>query len=117
MTNTNSPSINAEIVSAPAVSHLTVTPIGRNMFSMNLNAVMVVRFPDSGACTQPNQLLVSTRRCLQPVRFQTSQGRGVEAWYGTLSGLPSCKPTRFLNVGRLAARPWCPIPRVSNVST
>ena len=60
MTNTNSPSINAEIVSAPAVSNMTVTPVGRNMFSLNLNVVLVVRFPGLGASAEQNQLLVST---------------------------------------------------------
>lgn len=60
MTNTNSPSINAEIVTAPAVSNMTVTPVGRNMFSLNLNVVLVVRFPGVGEGAEQNELLVST---------------------------------------------------------
>ena len=31
MTNTNSPSLKAEIVSAPAISNMTVTPVGKSM--------------------------------------------------------------------------------------
>jgi hypothetical protein len=60
MTNTSSPSIKAEIVSAPAISNLTVTPVGRNMFSLNLNVVLVVRFPGVGEGAEQNELLVST---------------------------------------------------------
>jgi hypothetical protein len=60
MTNTNSPSINAEIVSAPAVSNMTVTPVGKNMFSLNLSLVLVVRFPGLGESAEQNELLVST---------------------------------------------------------
>jgi hypothetical protein len=69
MTNTDSPSINAEIVSAPAVSNMTVTPVGRNMFSLNLNLVLVVRFPGLGASAEQNQLLVST--AVQPISTDT----------------------------------------------
>lgn len=60
MTNTSSPSIKAEIVSAPAISNMTATPVGRNMFSLNLNVVLVVRFPGIGEGTEQNELLVST---------------------------------------------------------
>jgi len=60
MTNTNSPSIHAEIVSAPAVSNMAVAPVGRNMFSINLNLVLVVRFPGLGESPEQNELLVST---------------------------------------------------------
>lgn len=41
------PAIQTEIISAPAVHQMTVTPVGSNMFSLNLNVVMVVRFPDN----------------------------------------------------------------------
>ena len=60
MTNTSTPSIKAEIVSAPAISNMTVTQVGRNMFSLNLNVVLVVRFPGVGEGTEQNELLVST---------------------------------------------------------
>jgi hypothetical protein len=60
MTNTNSPSIKAEIVSAPAISHMTLTPLGPNMFTLNLTMVLVVRFPGAGEGTEQNELLVST---------------------------------------------------------
>ena len=60
MTNTNSPSIHAEIVTMPAVSNMTVAPVGRNMFSLNLNLVLVVRFPGLGENAEQNELLVST---------------------------------------------------------
>lgn len=60
MTNTSSPSIKAEIVSAPAISNMTVTPVGRNMFSLNLKVVLVVRFPGIGEGAEQNEVLVST---------------------------------------------------------
>lgn len=47
MNTSNPPAIQAEIISAPAVHQMTVTPVGSNMFSLNLNVVMVVRFPDN----------------------------------------------------------------------
>lgn len=46
------PAIQAEIISAPAVHQMTVTPVGSNMFSLNLNVVMVVRFPDNHTKTE-----------------------------------------------------------------
>ena len=67
--NTNSPSIKAEIVSAPAISNMTVTTVGRNMFSLNLNVVLVVRFPDTGEGTEQSELLVST--AVQPISHDT----------------------------------------------
>ncbi len=60
MTYTNSPSIKAEIVSAPAISNMSVTSVGRNMFSLNLNVILVVRFPGIGGDAEQNELLVST---------------------------------------------------------
>jgi hypothetical protein len=60
MTNTSPPSIQAEIVSAPAISNMTITPVGRNMFSLNLNVVLAVRFPSAGEGAEQNELLVST---------------------------------------------------------
>lgn len=47
MNNIHPPAIQAEIISAPAVHQMTVTPVGSNMFSLNLNVVMVVRFSDN----------------------------------------------------------------------
>ena len=69
MTNTSSPSIKAELVSAPAISNMTVTPVGKNMFSLNLNVVLVVRFPGVGEGAEQNELLVST--AVQPVSHDT----------------------------------------------
>jgi hypothetical protein len=60
MTITNSHSIKAEIVSAPAISSMTLTPLGPDMFSLNLTMVLVVRFPRAGEGTEQNELLVST---------------------------------------------------------
>lgn len=65
MTNTNSRTIKAEIVSAPAISNMTITTVGRNMFSLSLNVVLVVRFPDAGEGAEQNELLVST--AVQPI--------------------------------------------------
>jgi len=47
MDNTTSPAIQAEIISAPAIHQMSVTAVGTNMFSLNLNVVMVVRFPNA----------------------------------------------------------------------
>ena len=69
MTNTNSPTIKVEIVSAPAISNMTVTPVGKNMFSLNLNVVLVVRFPGVGEGAEQNELLVSS--VVQPVSHDT----------------------------------------------
>jgi hypothetical protein len=52
MNNTPPPTIQAEIISAPAVHQMTVTPVGSNMFSLNLNVVMVVRFADNNTGTE-----------------------------------------------------------------
>lgn len=70
MTNTNTPAITAEIVSAPAISNMTVTPVGRNMFSLNLNVVLVVRFPNAGEGTAQSAALISN--IVQPVSQDTS---------------------------------------------
>lgn len=60
MTNTNSPSIKAEIVSAPAINNMTVTPVGKNMFSLNLNVVLVVRLPGVSEGAERDELLAAT---------------------------------------------------------
>jgi hypothetical protein len=52
------PAIQAEIISAPAVHQMTVTPVGSNMFSLNLNVVMVVRFPDNDTHTEHSTVQV-----------------------------------------------------------
>ena len=60
MTDTNFPSTRAEIISAPAINNMTVAPVGSNMFSLNLNLVLIVRFPNASAGTEKNKLRVST---------------------------------------------------------
>ena len=46
MSNTsNVPQLKVEIVSAPSVKDMTVSQVGQNMFSINLNIITVVRFP------------------------------------------------------------------------
>lgn len=48
MSNTsNLPQLKVEIVSAPAVKDMTVSPVGQNMFSINLNIVAIVRYPSN----------------------------------------------------------------------
>ena len=69
MNNTDSPSIQAEIVSAPAISNMTVMPVGKNMFSLNLNVVLVVRFPRVSEDAEHTELLVST--AIQSVSHNT----------------------------------------------
>lgn len=69
MANTNSPAMTAEIVSAPAISNMTVAPVGKNMFSLDLHVVLVVRFPDVGEDAQHQELLVSTT--VQPASHNT----------------------------------------------
>lgn len=60
MSNTNSPSIQAEIVSAPAISDMIVTPIGPNMFGLNLHVVLAIRFTGLDEFSPHDELLVST---------------------------------------------------------
>lgn len=55
----NLPEFKVEIVSTPAVKDMTVSQVGQNMFSINLNIVTVVRFPSSvpvEKATEPQQL-------------------------------------------------------------
>lgn len=58
--NTNTPTIKAEVVTAPAISNMTVTPVGSNMFSLNLNLVLVVRFPGADDDASQSELMMST---------------------------------------------------------
>ena len=60
MSNTNSPSIKAEIVSAPAITDMIVTPVGTNMFGLNLHVVLAIRFTGLDETSSQNDLLVST---------------------------------------------------------
>jgi len=59
MTNTNSSSVRADIVSAPAINNMTITPVGGNMFSLNLNVVLVVRFPGAVEDLSQTELMAS----------------------------------------------------------
>ena len=55
----NLPEFKVEIVSPPAVKDMTVSQVGPNMFSINLNIVTVVRFPSNTPvekATEPQQL-------------------------------------------------------------
>ena len=53
MSNTaQTPNIQVEIISAPAMKDLTITPLGQNMFSLNLNIITVVRFPSNAHSDQ-----------------------------------------------------------------
>ena len=55
----NLPEFKVEIVSTPAVKDMTVSQVGQNMFSINLNIVTVVRFPSNAPveeATEPQQL-------------------------------------------------------------
>jgi len=49
----NAPDIKVEIVSAPAVNNMTVSQVGQNMFSINLNIITVVRFPSNAPIDAP----------------------------------------------------------------
>jgi len=49
----NAPDIKVEIVSAPAVNNMTVSQVGQNMFSINLNIITVVRFPSNAPIETP----------------------------------------------------------------
>ena len=74
MTNTDTPTITAEIVSAPAISNMTVTPVGKSMFSLNLNVVLVVRFPNASESTEQSEPLISNivQRSLNSTKALTS---------------------------------------------
>jgi hypothetical protein len=45
----NIPELKVEIVSAPSVNNMTISPVGQNLFSINLNIITVVRFPSHAA--------------------------------------------------------------------
>lgn len=47
----NAPDIKVEVLSAPAVKEMTVSPIGQNMFSIGMNIIVVVRFPSENPTT------------------------------------------------------------------
>ena len=54
MTNShNVPDIKVEIIAAPAMKDLTITQVGQNMFSVNLNIITVVRFPSNTPANTP----------------------------------------------------------------
>jgi hypothetical protein len=63
------PELKVEIVSAPAISNMTVVPVGKNMFSLNLNVVLVVRFPGVGEGAEQTELLISN--AVQPASHDT----------------------------------------------
>jgi hypothetical protein len=53
------PSVNVEIVSAPSVKDMTISQVGQNMFTINMNIIAVVRFVSSDvAQTAPVVLTV-----------------------------------------------------------
>ena len=52
--SSNTPDIKVEIISAPAAKDMTITQVGQNMFSINLNIITVVRFPSNAPTDTPS---------------------------------------------------------------
>jgi hypothetical protein len=52
----NLPEFKVEILSTPAVKDMTVSQVGQNIFSINLNVVTVVRFPSSAPVEKGTEL-------------------------------------------------------------
>lgn len=49
----NAPDIKVEIVSPPSMKDMTISQVGQNMFSVNMNIVAVVRFVIGGQSSMP----------------------------------------------------------------
>jgi len=61
MTNLpDTPDIKVEIISAPAAKDMTITQVGQNMFSINLNIITVVRFPSNAPTDTPGSLSLTS---------------------------------------------------------
>lgn len=69
MTNaSNAPDIRVEILSTPAVKNMTVSQVGKNMFSIDMNILMVVRVPTESAV--PDELKSSSTSGVKKVDAQ-----------------------------------------------
>ena len=58
--SSNTPDIKIEVISAPAAKDMTITQVGQNMFSLNLNIITVVRFPSNTATDIPGRAVLTT---------------------------------------------------------
>jgi len=45
---------------APAVNNMTISQVGQNMFSINLNIIMVVRFPSKAPVDTPRPVALTS---------------------------------------------------------
>ena len=61
MTNLpNTPDIKIKVVSTTAAKDVTITQVGQNMFSVNLNIITVVRFPSNPPTDSPIPVSLTT---------------------------------------------------------
>ena len=101
MNNTIHPAVQAEIISAPAIHQMTVTSVGTNMFSLNLNVVLVVRIPESvgdtaNAAVQPttSSASVSTSDMTYSDGSQPAPGGEIAAFQDFLNAHGYPPPSR-----------------------
>lgn len=118
MNTTIPPAMQAEIISAPAVHQMTVTPVGSNMFSLDLNAVMVVRLPDNHTDPAPatDQIISSSTPRdpsdvayadgSQPARSSDSFHSGFRFSQGTNIGLQLRKTMLPESTLNWISEPW-----------
>jgi len=64
----NLPEFKVEIISAPAVKDMTVSQLGQNIFSINLNIVAIVRYPSNAA----------VEKAMEPQQLKYADGAGPE---------------------------------------
>ena len=79
----NLPEFKVEIVSAPAVKDMTVSQVGQNMFSINLNVVAIVRYP-SNAAVEKARSVRGVGTWLRVIgRWAGGQGRPPQGGFGS----------------------------------
>lgn len=95
MTDPNTtPVIKPEIVSPPSLSNLSVSQVGAGMFSVTMQVIMVVRFPNDSepGVVPPNHVISQTPESTQTVlsadrdRFAYGNGELPTAFEGEAEG-------------------------------
>jgi len=70
----NTPDIKVEIISAPAAKDMTITQVGQNMFSINLNIITVVRFPSNSSTDTPSPVPLRSTPTLNVEQLRYADG-------------------------------------------
>ncbi len=77
--NTNIPILKPEIISPPSVSNLSVVQVGTGMFSVAMQVIMVVRFPNDTPTEMPKVINADSA---VPVTASTTMQSTAELRYG-----------------------------------